>query len=103
MITIWGAVENSNSLYTVSIDGSEPKLYTPPSNASPAKIVALAHASKLGPGQHTVTVTSLPKDGRSRIEIVSAESFKKWKPLALPVSEDGTFTLDFSSGGQIVS
>lgn len=88
LITIWGAVENSNSLYTVSIDGSEPKLYTPPSNASPVKVVALAHASNLGPGQHTVTVKTLPKDGRSRIEIISAESFKIWKPLTLPVGKE---------------
>ncbi|KIO20408.1 hypothetical protein M407DRAFT_29936 [Tulasnella calospora MUT 4182] len=100
MITIWGAVEGINSLYTVSIDGSEPKSYGPPSNTSPEPIVALAHASNLGPGRHTVTVKSLPKDGKSRIEIASAENFTNLK-LTLPVkSNDGSFTFDASSSGQ---
>ncbi|KAG8899519.1 hypothetical protein FRC01_010482, partial [Tulasnella sp. 417] len=84
MITIWGALENVNSLYTVSIDGSEPKLYRPPSNISPEPIVALAHASNLGPGRHTITVRSVPEDGKSRIEIDGAESMTDFGAQWLP-------------------
>lgn len=86
-ITVWEAVESVNSIYTVSIDGSELQSYYPPSNVSPEPIVALAHASNLVPGRHTITVRRLPKDGRSRIEITELESLDvtvaKWlKPTS---------------------
>ncbi|KIO30719.1 glycoside hydrolase family 5 protein [Tulasnella calospora MUT 4182] len=68
-ITLWGIVENSNSLYQVSVDGVQPVLYTPSNITNPLPIIVLAHYSNLGPGSHTLRLTSLPKDGRSRIEV----------------------------------
>ncbi|KAG8895893.1 hypothetical protein FRC01_012140 [Tulasnella sp. 417] len=76
-ITLWGAVEGVNSLYTVSIDGLEPTSYSPPNVTSSRPVVVLAHASNLGAGPHTLTLTSQPKDGRSRIEIDSVQLYAK--------------------------
>ncbi|KAG9050403.1 hypothetical protein FS837_005748 [Tulasnella sp. UAMH 9824] len=76
-ITLWGAVEGVNSFYTVSIDGLEPTFYSPPNTTSPRPITVLAHASNLGPGSHTLTLTNQPKDGESRIEIDSVQLYAK--------------------------
>ncbi|KIO20409.1 hypothetical protein M407DRAFT_10890 [Tulasnella calospora MUT 4182] len=61
--------------------------YRPPSNVSPEPVVALAHASNLSPERHAITVRSVPKDGKNRIEIDGAEAMNdgaaKWiKPTS---------------------
>ncbi|KIO30720.1 glycoside hydrolase family 5 protein [Tulasnella calospora MUT 4182] len=76
-ITLWGIVENSNSLYQVSVDGVQPVLYTPSNITTPPPIIVLAHYSNLGPGSHTIRLTSLPKDGKSRIEVDYAQVYTK--------------------------
>ncbi|KIO20407.1 hypothetical protein M407DRAFT_245806 [Tulasnella calospora MUT 4182] len=76
-ITLWGAVESVNSFYTVSIDGLQPTSYSPPNTTSSRPITVLAHASNLGAGSHTLTLTSQPKDGKSRIEIDSVQLYAK--------------------------
>ncbi|KAG8952027.1 hypothetical protein FRC04_005360 [Tulasnella sp. 424] len=76
-ITVWGAVEGVNSLYTVSIDGLQPTSYSPPNTTSSRPITVLAHASNLGAGSHTLTLTSQPKDGKSRVEIDSVQLYAK--------------------------
>lgn len=76
-VTVWGAVEGVNSFYTVSIDGLQPTSYSPPNTTSSRPITVLAHASNLGAGSHTLTLTSQPKDGKSRVEIDSVQLYAK--------------------------
>ncbi|KAG9043227.1 hypothetical protein FS837_009855 [Tulasnella sp. UAMH 9824] len=82
-ITLWGAAENSSSLYQVSVDGVRPISYSPSTSYSPSNtttsrpITILAHYSNLGPGSHTLKLTSLPKDGKSRIEVDYAQVYTK--------------------------
>ncbi|KIO30718.1 hypothetical protein M407DRAFT_20248 [Tulasnella calospora MUT 4182] len=76
-ITLWGAVENSNSHYQVSVDAVQPVLYSPSNVTNTFPIVVLAHYSNLGPGSHTLRLTTLPKDGKARIEVDSAQVYIK--------------------------
>ncbi|KAG9018972.1 hypothetical protein FRB90_007736 [Tulasnella sp. 427] len=76
-ITIWGAVEGTESFYTVSIDNSKSTSYSPPNTSSSRPITVLAHASNLGAGTHSLTLTNQPKDGQSRIEIDSVQLYAK--------------------------
>ncbi|KIO30717.1 hypothetical protein M407DRAFT_242099 [Tulasnella calospora MUT 4182] len=76
-ITLWGAVENSNSHYQVSVDAFRPVRYSPANITTSLPIVVLAHYSNLGPGSHTLMLTTLPKDGKARIEVDYAQVYTK--------------------------
>ncbi|KAG9022417.1 hypothetical protein FS837_006374 [Tulasnella sp. UAMH 9824] len=76
-ITLWGAAENTNSLYQVSVDGVLPIFYSPSNTTRSNLIIPLAHYSDLGPGSHTIKLTSMPKDGKARIEVTYAHVYTK--------------------------
>ncbi|KIO30722.1 hypothetical protein M407DRAFT_20252 [Tulasnella calospora MUT 4182] len=76
-ITLWGAAENQYSLYQVSIDGVRPISFTPSNTTTSRPVTILAHYSNLGFGSHTIKLTSLPKDGKSRVEVDYAQVYTK--------------------------
>ncbi|KAG9008885.1 hypothetical protein FRB90_008678 [Tulasnella sp. 427] len=78
-ITLWGAAEDSSALYHVSMDGADPISYAPSKNTSTSShpVAVLAHYSNLGPGSHTIKLQSLPRDGKSRIEVDYAQVYTK--------------------------
>jgi len=66
-VTVYGALENAQAVYTVSIDGSMPTVYTGNALSAPSTAsVVLASYSNLGPGNHVITVTNT---GSSKLEI----------------------------------
>ncbi|KAG8953441.1 hypothetical protein FRC04_002283 [Tulasnella sp. 424] len=76
-ITLWGATEGQYTLYQVSMDGAKPIAYSPSNTTITSPITILAHYSNLGLGSHTITLTSLPRDGKSRIEVDYAQVYTK--------------------------
>ncbi|KAG9035345.1 hypothetical protein FRB95_011496 [Tulasnella sp. JGI-2019a] len=69
-LTVYGALENAQAGYTVSIDGSSPTTYAGnAASASSTSSVVLAFASNLGSGEHVITITNKPSDGASKLEI----------------------------------
>jgi len=68
-ISVWGALEDVQAGYTVSIDGSSPASYTGNAASASSSPVILATASNLGPGNHVITITNAPADGSSRLQI----------------------------------
>ncbi|KAG8890377.1 hypothetical protein FRB98_008952 [Tulasnella sp. 332] len=69
-IVVYGALENTQAGYTVSVDGSSPTTYTGnAASESSTSSVVLALASNLGSGKHVITITNKPTDGVSKLEI----------------------------------
>ncbi|KAG8892563.1 hypothetical protein FRC01_014090, partial [Tulasnella sp. 417] len=66
-----------DSLYRVSVDGVRPISFAASNVTTPRPITVLAHYSNLGPGSHTIKLTSLPSDGRSRVEVDYAQVYLK--------------------------
>ncbi|KAG8909075.1 hypothetical protein FRC01_007150, partial [Tulasnella sp. 417] len=77
-ITLWGAVEDHDSLYQVSMDGVRPISFAASNVTTPRPITVLAHYSNLGLDYHTIKLTSKPSDGRSRVEVDYAQVYTKF-------------------------
>ncbi|KAG8898671.1 hypothetical protein FRC01_010819 [Tulasnella sp. 417] len=76
-ITIWGAVEDQDSLYQVSVDDVRPISFAGSNATMPRPAAVLAHYSNLGSGPHTIRLMSLPRNGRSRIEVDYVQIYAK--------------------------
>ncbi|KAG8909076.1 hypothetical protein FRC01_007151 [Tulasnella sp. 417] len=82
-IALLGAVEDHDSLYEVSVDGVRPMSFAPSNATTPGSVTVLAYYSNLGPGPHTIKLTSLPRNGRSRIEV---DYFRIFAKFPMPVT-----------------
>jgi len=96
-ITLWGSVENAQSSYTVSIDGSSPTTYTSANGTLETPAVVLAHASSLGPGSHTITLANTPLDGGSRLEVDYAALYTNASEVSSPADTKSSSSTSYKS------
>jgi len=89
-ITIWGAVQNSLSQYSVAIDGAPSVTYTPSNTTSSRPVVVLALASGLGSGNHNIVITSSPTDNQASIEIDYAVVYDGGSSSSSPATTIGS-------------